>query len=126
MTYVTGAHNLKGGFQLRSGFFQESFTMNGDMVLILNNGVPNSVRLLQHAARAPRGPLGQLGIYLQDSWTLKRLTINPGVRFEHVVMNIPAQGAPGGTWVGARQFERDRGSRAVEHACRRGSACPTI
>jgi hypothetical protein len=104
MTYVTGAHNLKGGFQLRSGFFQESFTMNGDMVLILNNGAPNSVRLYNTPLAHREDLSSNLGIYLQDSWTLKRLTINPGVRIEHVVMNIPAQGAPGGTWVGARQF----------------------
>ena len=105
LTYVTGAHTLKAGFQLRSGFFQESFTMNGDMVQVLNNGVPTAIRLY-NTPLAHREDLGaDLGVFVQDSWTAKRLTLNPGVRFEHMVMNIPAQGAPGGTWVGPRQFD---------------------
>jgi len=104
LTYVTGAHSLKAGFQMRSGFFQESFTMNGDMVQVLNAGVPNSVRLYNTPLAHREDLAANLGVYVQDSWTLKRLTINPGVRFEHVVMNLPAQGAPGGTWVAPRQF----------------------
>ena len=104
LTYVTGEHTLKTGFQLRSGFFQEAFTMNGDMVQVLNNGVPTSVRLYNTPLAHREDLAANLGLYIQDSWTLKRLTLNPGVRFEHVVMSIPAQGAPGGTWVTPRDF----------------------
>lgn len=34
----------------------------------------------------------------------RRLTLNLGVRFDHMVMLLPAQGAPGGTFVGPRSF----------------------
>jgi hypothetical protein len=104
LSYVSGAHNLKTGLQYRVGWFQESFVINGDMVLILNNGVPNSVRLYNTplAHREDLNP--DLGVYVQDSWTMNRLTLNPGVRFAHMAMQIPAQGAPGGTWFPARQF----------------------
>ena len=46
------------------------------------------------------------GVYVQDSWRLGRVTLNPGVRYERFVMSIPAQSAPAGTWVAARDFAR--------------------
>ena len=44
------------------------------------------------------------GIYAQDSWTLGRFSINPGVRFEHFNSSIEATGVGGGRFVPARQF----------------------
>jgi hypothetical protein len=105
LSYVSGAHNLKTGFQVRQGWFQESFIMNGDMVQILNNGVPNSVRLYNTPLAHREDLKANLGVYVQDSWTMSHLTLNPGVRFEKMVMRIPAQGAPGGTWFPGRQFD---------------------
>ena len=46
-----------------------------------------------------------MGIFLQDSWTLKRLTLNPGIRFEVIRGSVPAQTAPAGRFVPARSFE---------------------
>ncbi len=48
MSYVTGAHNLKAGFQVRTGDSQELFQTRGDIVQIVSNGVPNSVRLVNN------------------------------------------------------------------------------
>ena len=45
-----------------------------------------------------------LGIYAQDRWTLRRFTLNAGVRFEYLNVGIPAQHLPAGTWVGARDI----------------------
>ena len=45
-----------------------------------------------------------LGLYLQDSWTLKRLTINPGLRWEYFNSAIQAKAAPAGRFVPARSF----------------------
>jgi len=44
------------------------------------------------------------GIYAQDSWTVGRFTINPGVRFEHFNSSIEARGAAPGRFVPAREF----------------------
>src|SRR5262249_47780917 len=38
-----------------------------------------------------------------------RLTLNPGLRYERFVMSIPAQSAPAGTWVPARDFPEQNG-----------------
>ena len=110
VAYVTGSHNLKTGIQYRKGYFQESFVMNNDMVQILSNGAPTSVRLYNTPLTHREDLSPDLGWFLQDSWRLnRRLSLNLGVRFDHVSMNIPAQGAPGGTWVPARSFTAQNG-----------------
>ena len=109
-SYISGSHNLKAGLQRRTGFFQESFIIPGDMVQILSNGAPNSVRLYNTPLAHRENLDPDLGLYIQDSWRLKkRLSLNLGLRFDHMVMNIPAQGAPGGTWVGPRSFQAING-----------------
>ena len=45
------------------------------------------------------------GIYAQDSWTLGRFTINPGVRFEHFNGSIGERGVAAGRFVPARHFD---------------------
>jgi hypothetical protein len=49
------------------------------------------------------------GVYVQDSWHMGRVTLNPGLRYERFVMSIPAQSAPAGTWVPARDFPAQDG-----------------
>jgi Carboxypeptidase regulatory-like domain len=103
VSYVTGSHNVKAGAQVRTGWSQELFTIRGDILQIVNDGVPSSVRLVN----TPSGHKEQginSGLYVQDSWRLGRWTFNPGVRYERFVMSIPAQSAPAGTWIGARDF----------------------
>ena len=43
-------------------------------------------------------------VFVQDSWTLKRLTINPGVRFEWFNGSIPAREVAPGNFVPFRSF----------------------
>ena len=58
----------------------------------------------------------------QDSWTLGRVTLNPGVRYERFVMSIPAQSAGAGTLGSGTRVRRAGEHRQLEHASRRGSA----
>jgi len=108
--YVTGSHNLKTGIQFRKGYFQESFQMNGDMIQLLSAGVPTSVRIYNTPLTHREDENPDLAWFLQDSWRLnKRLSLNLGIRFDHLVMNIPEQGAPGGYWQPARSFPAENG-----------------
>ncbi|HEX3703906.1 MAG TPA: TonB-dependent receptor [Vicinamibacterales bacterium] len=108
VSYVTGSHSLKVGTQVRTGWSQELFTMNGDMLQITNNGVPNSVRLVNTPSGHKESGVNT-GVYAQDSWQMGRVTLNPGVRYERFVMSIPAQSAAAGTWVPARDFPAQDG-----------------
>lgn len=68
VSYVTGAHNLKAGVQSRTGFFQERFSSPGDMIQILNNGVPTSIRILNTPLAHREDLRPDLGLFVQDSW----------------------------------------------------------
>jgi len=46
-----------------------------------------------------------LGIYAQDSWTMKRLTMNYGLRWEYFNVYVQAQDSPAGRFVPARHFD---------------------
>jgi hypothetical protein len=108
VSYVTGSHTLKVGTQVRTGWSQELFTINGDILQITNNGVPNSVRLVNTPSGHKESGVNS-GVYVQDSWHMGRVTLNPGLRYERFVMSIPAQSAPAGTWVPARDFPAQDG-----------------
>jgi hypothetical protein len=103
VAYVTGAHNFKTGLQVRTGWSEENFETREDIVQILSNGTPQSVRLVNTPSGHKESGVN-LGLYVQDSWTLGRVTINPGLRYERFVMSIPAQSAGAGRWVPARDF----------------------
>ena len=107
-SYVTGSHSLKVGTQVRTGWSQELFTIRGDILQITNNRVPGSVRLVNTPSGHKENGVNA-GIYVQDSWRFNRVTINPGLRYERFVMSIPAQSAPAGTWVPARDFAAQNG-----------------
>ena len=108
LTYVTGAHALKIGTQVRTGWSQELFTARGDIVQLIVNDKPNSVYLLNTPSGHKESGV-DTGIYVQDSWRLGRVTLNPGLRYQRFVMSIPAQSAPAGTWVAARSFPAQNG-----------------
>jgi hypothetical protein len=108
--YVTGSHNLKTGVQARLGYWQESFKMDGDMIQILTNGAPTAVWLYNTPLTHREDLDPDLGWFLQDSWRVsRRLTLNLGIRYDHVVMNIPAQSSPAGYWVPARSDPAENG-----------------
>jgi hypothetical protein len=108
LSYVTGSHSIKGGAQVRTGWSQELFTIRGDILQITSNEVPNSVRLV-NTPSGHREDGTNSALYVEDSWRLGRVTLNPGVRYERFVMSIPAQSAPAGTWVPARDFAAQDG-----------------
>jgi hypothetical protein len=108
VSYVTGNHSVKAGVQVRTGWSEELFETRGDIVQISSNGVPQSVRQVNNPSGHKESGINT-GLYVQDSWTLGRITLNPGLRFEQFVMSIPEQAAAAGTWVPARQFAAQDG-----------------
>jgi hypothetical protein len=106
MTYVTGSHALKAGFQWHIGQTWNMADTNGDLTARFRDGVPDSVIVYNTPARLYNLMGADMGLYVQDSWTLKRLTINPGLRWEYFNSAIEAKAVEAGRFVPAREFER--------------------
>jgi hypothetical protein len=58
------------------------------------------------------GLKADMGIYGQDQWNLKRLTMNLGLRFEYINGRIPEHHLPAGQFVPARDFAAVHGAPA--------------
>ena len=107
LSYVTGSHNFKVGVQLEQLVDNVYRFQNQNVNYRFNNGVPN--RITMHASPAlQRDRARDTGIYAQDQWTIDRLTLNLGVRFDRLYGFSPAQVAPGRT-------DRGRMGRRVAH-----------
>jgi len=111
VSYVTGSHAFKTGAQWSFGVDGNSQIRTGDIIqnYILNAAgveVANSVTVYNTPARYFEYVNGDVGFYAQDVWTMKRLTLSPGFRFDHFNAEIQAGCRAAGRFVGA--FCRDR------------------
>jgi hypothetical protein len=99
LSYVTGTHAFKGGMELSHGksvlqrrfqnenvnFYQRYRTVNGVTA-------PYQVTLFNTPTDEYDKLNADLGVYIQDTWTLKRLTLTPGVRWEYFNASYPDEG----------------------------------
>src|SRR3954470_8669897 len=104
VSYITGTHNVKGGMQDTWGSYRRTDTANGDIRPVFLNGVATTATILNSPVERFDQVHGDIGVYGQDSWTLKRLTVNYGARFEHLATGIPVETAPAGRFTAARTF----------------------
>jgi hypothetical protein len=110
MSYITGTHAFKTGLFLMQGQTSRHNVFNetpyGPVAFSFRDGRPASIR--QWAA--PFDTLARLqpnlGIYAQDQWTLRKLTLDVGVRFDHIGAYVPAQKQEANIFVGEREFPR--------------------
>ena len=102
--YVTGSHALKMGVQWHIGQTWNTADANADLVQRYRDGVPDSVIVYNTPTRLYALMGADLGLYLQDSWTLRRLTINPGIRYEYFNSSAQANAVEAGRFVPARSF----------------------
>jgi hypothetical protein len=109
MSYVTGSHALKAGFNWVFGDYVLEYDINGDLVQLYRNGVPDSVRVYNTPVRANEYLNGNFGMFVQDAWTVNRLTLNMGVRFERFVGQIKDQSAGAGRFAPERTFNQVTG-----------------
>jgi len=92
VSYVTGAHAMKFGFLDTFGTRREDYTnIDANVRYRFNNGVPNQITEVAtpYGFRSNLG--GELGAYAQDKWTLNRITLNVGARFDYLNINFPEQ-----------------------------------
>lgn len=106
LSYVTGSHYIKAGMMWVWGPEGSKQWRNpAAMVYTFRNQRPTS--LTQFASDTDtRQENKEFGYYLQDKWTLRRLTLNLGVRVDTLSGAIPARTQPAGVFIGARSFDR--------------------
>jgi len=91
-SYVTGAHNMKVGYQGAIQLSDETSFQNSTLLEYrFNRGAPNRFTInlpdWQEAGRTV-----QHSAFVQDSWTVKRLTLQGAIRYDHAYSWSPAEG----------------------------------
>ena len=123
LSYVTGSHNFKAGFQTEQLVDNVYLLQNGNVSYRFRNGVPNRVTL-RATPYLQQDRARDLGIYAQDQWIIDRMTLNLGLRFDKLYGFSPAQNVPGSPnnpqdwpgnlktneFLGERSFERREGT----------------
>lgn len=115
-SYVTGSHALKFGFTNLWGTNSRTFAerANINTLIVVNTVVPGTtiplidfpfqVAVYNTPTTGIQHVNSDLGLYGQDAWTMKRLTLHYGARFEHFNASVPAESSPASTWIPARNF----------------------
>ncbi len=105
LSYVTGSHNVKVGIQDNWGPYINTREANADLQQVYLSGVPNSVTIYNTPLRYKDSLVADIGIYAQDTWTIDRLTVNAGIRWEYMDAEVSASTSGQGRFVPERTFE---------------------
>jgi hypothetical protein len=94
VSYITGAHAFKVGLNERFGHTAfHSFALN-PLSYRFNNRVPNQVTQLAYPVVRRANMDHETGVYVQDKWTVRGLTLGYGVRYDYVATSYPEQHVP--------------------------------
>lgn len=105
-SYVTGSHNVKFGLQHQFGNSRNRLDNRASMsVLRYLNGVPNSVTVRNTPTTRLDDLNADTGMFVQDRWTVNRLTVFGGGRFDYFNASYPDQTAPANPFVPTRSIE---------------------
>ncbi len=111
-TYVKGDHTFKVGANNRQGTFKHTRDANGDLTQQYRSGstgvrwsVPDAVLIRNTPLVLGERLNRDLGIYIQDSWRINRLTANIGLRWETLNAKVLAGKSPAGRFVPERTFD---------------------
>ena len=92
VSYVTGSHAMKFGFQDEQGFRGAYVGVNtiangpsagAPVIYRVASGVPNQITEYATPYETFSRIKHDMGLYAQDQWTVKRLTLNFGLRYSH-------------------------------------------
>jgi hypothetical protein len=105
LSYVTGSHTLKAGWTTTwlnqstygKNYFDEQYVYRGGVPAAVNQATtPDSTAFGEHL----------FGLFAQDQWALRRLTVNAGLRFDAINGYEPAQVRAASTYLGAVSLPR--------------------
>jgi Carboxypeptidase regulatory-like domain len=112
MSYVTGSHTMKFGVQYQWGDFLHTVNANADLTQQYRSPIGTPKYSVADSVIVRNTPLvygerlnRDVGIFAQDSWKFRQLTLNYGVRWENVVAQVLAGESPAGRWAPERSFQ---------------------
>ena len=91
VTYVTGTHSIKAGYQDAIGYLYNSAYDFIPYRFRFNNGVPNQITEIASPWNVKHDQGHDFGAFIQDRWTVSRMTINAGLRYDWYKSSYPAQ-----------------------------------
>ena len=107
VSYVTGSHAMKFGFQDEQGTLKAYRVASSSSVsYTFSNGAPVSLTQYATPYELQNRFRHDMGIYAQDQWAIRRLTLNLGLRFDYFNGYVPAQhvdATPNG-WLPERSY----------------------
>lgn len=111
LSYITGSHNLKVGISDEQAFNDESRSFNHHDGLNYDflDGRPAAIQYLAQPFFQQERQNHEIGLFAQDSWHLKRLTLNLGLRWDYVTNGYPEADLPAGPYVPARHVDELKG-----------------
>lgn len=92
-----GEHLFKGGVQWGRLFYGSDYSVLNDHWLVYNNKVPTAVRIFNSPAFS-KNYAYVTGFFFQDAWSMNKLTLNIGGRFDKYSGSYPEQTRTGGTF----------------------------
>ena len=103
-SYVTGSHSTKVGFSLMHQWRYVTQEPNNSLQLTLRNGAPFSLTEYATPIQFRETVDYNMGLYAQDQWTIKRMTVNYGVRLDMLKASVDPQSLAAGPFTPARSF----------------------
>ena len=111
MSYVTGSHAFKAGMFLLQGVGIRDFELDNPTVAYsfrkaTPTSAPTPVSVTYFAfPHYAKNQMRDMALHAQDQWTISRLTLNLGLRYDFYNAWIPPQHRPAGPFVPAIDFE---------------------
>jgi hypothetical protein len=104
VSYVTGSHAFKTGASFRHATAEQFYEVYQDITYTTLNYRPISVSY-QATPYYPKANETLFGLFAQDQWTISRLTVNAGLRYDYYKQGYPDIHLPATRYVAlARDF----------------------
>jgi len=103
VSYVTGSHAFKVGYEWHHSRDTNSSRTQNDVTYTFLNDRPTTITMFTSPTTTDT-VRDNMGIFAQDQWTVARLTVNAGVRWDYYANRFPAKQLPPVRFVGARDF----------------------